>query len=204
MTPRRFLPFIAVALPPLILAVVGVTHPIHLSAATALYWRNLHIGVLPIFPLLGLAPWLVVRARTVWTNARWLTVGVVILCFVFGVFYTALDVLAGIGAGGLKLDGMGTASGIGVLYDLARALGGVGALSFIAVCLVVGVVSIRSFGAPAIVGAVLVLAGSVLLFRDHIYFPLGVLGQVCLAVGWVALLIASRSATAVLRVRAAA
>lgn len=199
MTPRRILLFVAVVLPPLVLAAIGTTHPTMLTAGSALYWRNLHIVALPIFPFLALAPWLIVRARTFWTDARWLTIAVAILCFVFAVFYTALDVLAGIGAGGLKLDGLGLSTGISVLYQLARALGGVGALAFIAACAVAGVVAIRSNGLLAVPGAVLVVAGSVLLFRDHIYYPLGVLGQVFLAAGWLGLVLASERATTAAR-----
>ena len=73
-----------------------------LTAQSAEYWRNLHIGILPIFPLLGFAPWLVVRGRD--ATLSWI-VGV--LGFLYAAFYTGLDVLAGIGAGGLKLDDMG-------------------------------------------------------------------------------------------------
>jgi hypothetical protein len=183
---RRLGLYAAVALPPLALAIIGVTHPHHLTAASALYWRNLHVITLPIFPLLGFAPWLIVRFR----HSLPLSWAAGILGFVFAVFYTGLDVLAGIGAGGLKLDSMGMATG--TVFGLGDSLGRIGAIALIVAVLLAGIVSILSAGARAIPGSLLVLAGSILLWRNHIFFPFGVLGQVLLAAGWVAVLLALR------------
>ena len=183
---RRLLLYAAVTLPPLALAIIGVTHPQHLTMASALYWRNLHVITLPIFPLLGFAPWLIVRFR----HSLALNWAAGILGFVFAVFYTGLDVLAGIGAGGLKLDSMGMATG--TVFGLGDSLGKIGAIALIVAVLLAGIVSILSAGARAIPGSALVLAGSILLWRNHIFFPFGVLGQVLLGAGWVALLLALR------------
>ncbi|WP_394770540.1 hypothetical protein [Lacisediminihabitans sp.] len=188
MRPRAAVPYLTVGLPPLVLAAVGVTHPMHLTASTAEYWRNLHIGILAVFPLLGFAPWLILRGRG--AVLSWL-VGT--LGFLYAAFYTALDVLAGIGAGGLRLDDMGRATG--TVFGLGRDLGLVGSVALVLAATIAGVVAIASTGRPAIPGALLVVVGSVLFLRDHIYFPVGVLGQLFLAVGWVALLLAARSAT---------
>ena len=183
---RRYGIYVAVALPPLVLAVIGVTHPQHLTMASALYWRNLHIFTLPIFPLLGFSPWLIVRFRHN-LALSWLAG---ILGFVFAVFYTGLDVLAGIGAGGLKLDSMGMATG--TVFGLGNSLGSIGAIALIIAALLAGATAIGSVGWRAIPGSVLVLVGSIFLWRDHIYFPIGVLGQLFLAAGWVALIWALR------------
>jgi hypothetical protein len=185
-TLRRLGLYVAVALPPLVLAAIGVTHPQHLTMASALYWRNLHIVTLPIFPLLGFSPWLIVRFR----HNLALSWAAGILGFVFAVFYTGLDVLAGIGAGGLKLDSMGMATT--TVFGLGNSLGAIGAIALICAALLAGVVSIVSAGWRAIPGALLVLVGSIFLWRDHIYFPIGVLGQLFLALGWVALVAALR------------
>jgi hypothetical protein len=83
--------------PPLVLAGAGLAHPMHLTADTAGRWRDLHVLLLPIFPLLGLGPWLVIRRE----NPVLGTVAA-ILGYGYAVFYTALDVLAGIGAGSLE------------------------------------------------------------------------------------------------------
>jgi hypothetical protein len=180
--------YAAVALPPLALAIIGTTHPHHLTAASALYWRNLHVITLPIFPLLGFAPWLVVRFRHSLTLS-WVAG---ILGFVYAVFYTGLDVLAGIGAGGLKVDGMGMATT--TVFGLGDDLGRIGATALIAAALLAGVVAIGLARWRAVPGAILVVAGTVCLWKDHIFFPIGVLGQLLLAVGWVTLVVAVRSA----------
>jgi hypothetical protein len=185
MRPRAALPYLAVGLPPLVLAAVGLTHPMHLTASTAEYWRNLHIGILAVFPLLGFAPWLIVRGRG--AVLGWL-VGT--LGFLYAAFYTALDVLAGIGAGGLKLDEMGRATG--TVFGLGRDLGLVGSVALVLAAAIAGTMAVVASGPRAVPGALLVVAGSVLFLRDHIYFPLGVLGQLLLAAGWVALLLAAR------------
>jgi hypothetical protein len=183
---RRFGLYAAVALPPLALAIIGTTHPHHLTAASALYWRNLHVITLPIFPLLGFAPWLIARFQRMLV----VTWAAGVLGFVFAAFYTGLDVLAGIGAGGLKLDGMGMATS--TVFGLGDGLGNIGAIALIAAVVLVGIVSILGVGASAIPGSLLAFAGSVGLYQDHIFFPVGVLGQIGLAAGWVVLVIALR------------
>jgi hypothetical protein len=177
MSARSALIYVTVALPPLVLAAVGVTHPTHLTASTADYWRDLHIAILPIFPLLGFAPWLV--ARGTGTMFAWV-VGV--LGFVYAAFYTALDVLAGIGAGGLKVDGMGMATG--TVFGLGSHIGEVGSVAFIAATAIASATAIVRFRAVAVAPSLLVLMGAVLFLQAHIYFPVGVIGQLCLALGW--------------------
>ena len=174
---RSALIYVTVALPPLVLAAVGVTHPMHLTASSADYWRDLHIAILPIFPLLGFAPWLV--ARSAGTVVAWV-VGV--LGFVYAAFYTALDVLAGIGAGGLKLDGMGMATG--TMFGLGSNLGEVGSVAFITATAIASATAVVRFRAAAVAPSLLVLTGAVLFLQAHIYFPVGVIGQLCLALGW--------------------
>lgn len=177
MSARSVLVLVTVALPPLVLAAIGVTHPMHLTASSAEYWRNLHIAILPIFPLLGFAPWIV--ARGAGAVVAWI-VGV--LAFLYAAFYTALDVLAGIGAGGLKLDDMGMATG--TVFGLGNRLGEVGSIAFIAATTIAAVTAVVRFRAAAVAPSVLVVLGSVLFLQAHIYFPVGVIGQLALAVGW--------------------
>jgi len=174
---RSALIYVTVALPPLVLAAVGVTHPMHLTASSADYWRDLHIAILPICPLLGFAPWLI--ARSTGMVVAWV-VGV--LGFVYAAFYTALDVLAGIGAGGLKLDGMGMATG--TVFGLGGNLGEVGSVAFITATAIASATAIVRFRAAAVAPSLLVITGAVLFLQAHIYFPVGVIGQLCLALGW--------------------
>lgn len=177
MSARSALIFVTVALPPLALAAVGVTHPVHLTASSAEYWRNLHIAILPIFPLLAFAPWVVARAAG--SVVAWV-VGV--LGFLYAAFYTALDVLAGIGAGGLKFDGMGMATG--TVFELGNDLGKVGSVAFIVATATAAVATIVRFRAAAVAPSILVVLGAVLFLQAHIYFPVGVIGQLALALGW--------------------
>lgn len=172
----------AVVVPPLVLAAVGISHPTNLNAESAVYWRDLHIGILAVFPLLGFAPWIVVRG-----HHRWLSWTVGILGFLYAAFYTALDVLAGIGAGGLEHAGMDMATG--VVFGLGDALGFVGSVAFVAACALAGGFAVRSHGIRTLAGSALIVLGSLLFLWRHIFFPVGVLGQLCLAVGFVALVI---------------
>jgi hypothetical protein len=185
-TRRTVLLSLAVALPPLVLAAVGVSHPTRLNADSAVYWRDLHIGILAVFPLLGFAPWIVVRGHRLWLS--W-AAGV--LGFLYAAFYTALDVLAGIGAGGLEHAGMHEATP--VAFDLGDRLGLVGSVAFVAACVLAGGFAVRMRGIRALPGALLVTLGSVLFLFEHIFFPVGVLGQLCLALGWVLLVVTVRA-----------
>lgn len=183
MRQRAVFRYLVVGIPPLALAAVGITHPLHLTASAAEYWRNLHVLTLVLFPLLGFAPWLIVRG---WMPLLTWIVGV--LGFVYASFYTVLDVLAGIGAGGLKLDDMGMATG--VLFGLANSLGAIGSYALVIASVVAGAYALWRARLAALPGTILVVVGSVLFLERHIFFPVGVIGQLCLAVGWCALVFA--------------
>jgi hypothetical protein len=185
-TSRRILTALAVGVPPLVLAAVGVTHPSELNADTAGYWRDLHIGILAVFPLLGFAPWLIVRGR-----ALWLSWAAGILGFVYAAFYSALDILAGIGSGGLEHAGHHDA--IGVTFALGDGIGLVGSVAYVAACLLAGGFAVRMSGLRALPFSVLVAVGSAMFLAEHIFFPWGVIGQVALAVGWVGLAFSLRA-----------
>jgi hypothetical protein len=176
---RTVLLCLAVAVPPLVLAAVGVTHPTELDAASARYWRDLHIGILAVFPLLGFAPWLLVRGHAAWLS--WL-VGA--LAFVYAAFYSALDILAGIGAGALTHEGH---EGMGTMFRFGDGLGLIGSVAFLLACAIAAGFAVWRLGPRALPGALLVVAGAVLFLGNHIFFPVGVAGQLCLAAGWVVL-----------------
>ena len=90
----------AVIAPPLVLAAVGLTHPHHLTADSAEWWTTMHILLVPVFPLLGMALWLLLRAET--GVLAWLAR---VAAFSYAVFYGALDAIAGIGTGALVRNG---------------------------------------------------------------------------------------------------
>ncbi|WP_407568684.1 hypothetical protein [Deinococcus altitudinis] len=186
---------LGIAAGPVLLAVVGVTHPHQLNPDTAGYWKNMHIGLLVLFPLLGLDLWWVlqgVRSPLAWA-AR-------VLAFVYAGFYGALDVLAGI-ATGLMVE-QATATGqpglIVVdnwLFAEGNALAVVGVWAFFAACLLV-VVSLYLHGVRTwrlIPGGAALMAGAWMFLSSHIYFPLGVIAMLLLAGGFSALLWARRA-----------
>ena len=85
-----------VSVPALLCAAIGLTHPPTLNAASADHWRNMHIVLIPIFPLIGLAPWLIARrAGVAWSRAG------AVFGYGFATFYTSLDLLAGVAGGAL-------------------------------------------------------------------------------------------------------
>ncbi len=90
-----------------------------------MHWRDLHIALLPVFPLLAIAPILLTRRHD-----RRLGILAVVLGFVYAVCYQALDILAGIAAGALKLEG---GQGVTTMYALADGIVVAGVWSYVAV-----------------------------------------------------------------------
>jgi len=167
----------AVGLPPLLLAGLGLAHPATLDASTADRWRDLHILLLPLFPLLTLAPWLIARRYD-----RRLGRAAVVCGYLFAVSYTALDVLAGIGAGAAQAAGLSNV--IDVLFIHGDVLGAVGVLAYLAATLIAAVAALRGAGRAAVPGATLTIIAAVSFLNSHIYWPRGVLTMVLLGVGW--------------------
>jgi len=67
---------LAVTGPPLLLSGLGLVNPAHLTAESADVWKNLHVVLLPVFPLLALAPWCSPVASTepsAGPRSRWAT-----------------------------------------------------------------------------------------------------------------------------------
>jgi hypothetical protein len=184
---RRRLVVVALAgLPPLALAVAGITHPGSLTPATAGYWRDLHVALLPVFPLLGLAPWLLVRDRG--AALRWVTG---LLGYTFAAFYGALDVLAGIGAGAEESNRAGDLA-IGTLFHQADLLARVGVRAYLAATVLAAATAIGAakparLRVVAGAGAVLTVSAAVSFQHSHIFWPRGVVTMLGLAAGWVCL-----------------
>jgi hypothetical protein len=181
-----------VGVPPLALAIAGTTHPGSLTPASADSWRDLHVWLLPVFPLLGLGPWLVVHQLG--PVLRWVTG---LLGYVFAAFYTALDVLAGVGAGAAEASGTGELA-VATLFHEADVLAAIGVRAYLvatviaaaAAVLVVARAGRRTRRAPAVpwiagLAAAAIVVGAAVSFVDsHIFWPRGVLTMAALAVGW--------------------
>lgn len=177
---------LAAAVPPLLLAGLGSTHPTMLTPESAPWWRDLHVIGLMLFPLLALGPWAVVRGR-----GRVLETVVVVLGLVYACFYTALDVLAGIGAG-QETVAVGPGPWVSALFGMADRLAVPGVHAYLTAAVIGGVTAVvvargLAARAAAVVGTVLVVGGAWSFLTSHIYPPVGVVTMVVLAVGWTTL-----------------
>jgi hypothetical protein len=111
---------------------------------------------------------------------------------VYVAFYTALDVLVGIGAGTLVQRGVARDSlPVEVLFETGNDLATIGTVSFLVASAATAAALVVTVGRRAWTGAVVLVAAAVPLLDSHIYWPRGVLTMVGLAVGlgllaWVA------------------
>lgn len=174
-------PLVIAVLPPLALAIAGLFHPMVLNASTGHTWRELHLVLLPLFPLLGIGPWLLVQQEVL---AVRVTAG--LLGFVYAVYYSALDVLAGIAAGSLQVAGHRPEASI--MFGNGNQLASYGVWAYLVAVVIASSAALVRSGVAAIPGAILVLAGAISFLDSHIYWPRGVITMVALAAGWALLL----------------
>ncbi|MEJ2886613.1 hypothetical protein [Actinomycetospora aeridis] len=198
---------LATALPALALAVLGSSHPAVLTPESALWWRDLHIIGLVLFPLLALGPWAVVRAAKPAGPVGWVLEGLaVVLGLVYAAFYGALDALAGVG-GGHETMRVGPGPWVAALFEIADALGINGSYAYLAATVLAAVLALVA--APgawrllAGVGALFAVVGAWSFLTSHIYWPYGVATMVMLAIGHTAMAVAVTRRPAAPRHRAA-
>lgn len=173
-------------IPTTLLVLATFIHPPQLDDAGAESWRNLHFALLFVFPLVGLAPWII--ARRAGRVFGWLAG---ILGYGFATAYTGLDLLAGVGAGALVLSGNSEATG--PVFAMAKILEQVGGASLILGCLVATVAACRLVGWRSLPGGVLAVAGAFLLLQFHIYPGRGTLATGLLTIGFALLAVAVTS-----------
>lgn len=186
---RRALVVAGAALPPLLLAGVGIRHPHVLTPETATWWRDLHVIGLVLFPLLAVPPWLVVRGK-----GRAIEVTMLVLGLVYAAFYTALDAIAGIGGGAATL-AVGPGPWVSSLFGVADQVVLPGVYAHLAAAVLAAVVVVATTRGlalvAAVVGGVLVVGAAYEFVTSHIYYPYGVAAMVGLAVGWALLALAA-------------
>ena len=175
---------------PLALAVAGFAHPAQLTSATAGQWHAVHLVMLPLFPLLAVNVWVLLRG--IWSGLDGaLAIAARLLAFSYAAFYTALDLLAGVATGALVIDA--TASGTdverptAVLFREGNQLAGIGALSMLGACAIVAAVFVRRHGLVAAPGALVLLASSVSFLDSHVYPVRGVVTMLGFGAGAVLL-----------------
>jgi hypothetical protein len=167
-----------VAVPGVLLAGFGVVHPDGLHAGNAQWWATLHILLLPVFPLLAVAQWVLLTPAP--PPLRWCGR---LMAYGYAVFYTGLDAVAGIAAGTVEEASGGTSPLVGRLFEVGDTLGYVGAWCFLVggLCVVAGVAPhARWRVAP---GAVLLVAASVSFLDSHLFSPRGVYTMAGIAAG---------------------
>lgn len=188
MTPQRYvqtlLPVLGIAATPLVLALLGLSHPHDLTAETASYWHMLHTILLPLFPLLSVNLWWLLGASP--DPWAWLAR---LLAFVYIPFYGALDVLAGIGTGLVvgRAEAAGQPALVAVnpwLFSQGNALAEVGVWAFLLSSALTSLLIVRRVGRAALPGAVLLIASAVSFLSSHIYYPVGVLTMLGMAIGF--------------------
>jgi hypothetical protein len=176
---------VLLALPAVALALAGLFHPHHLTAATAPRWTMLHVAGLFVFPLVGLALAELVRGRR--DAVAWL---VRLTAYAYATAYSALDVISGIAAGWVTWQlgpGVPRPDEVRHLFVIGGRLGDVGSWALVACAVVVVVDAWRRLGPVAAPSLALVL-GAVLVHLDHLFAPVGVVGMALVAVGtgWLA------------------
>ena len=198
----RWLILLAVTLPPLVLAAIGLTHPADLTPETADWWTTMHILLIPIFPLLGVAQWVLVRGMS--DVLSW---AVRVAGFLYIAFYGVVDAVAGIGTGTLVRHGVEAGAGhgahavdrdptIGWLFGIGNEVGGYGGWAFLAGNVLLTVACWRRWGTRALPGGLVLIAASYVFVGAHIYWPVGVLSMVGTALGFGLLAAAERPAPA--------
>jgi hypothetical protein len=169
---------VGLAVPGLVLAGVGLTHPSALTPATAHHWWTMHVVLLPLFPLLAVAFWVLLRGDR--TPLAWLAR---IAGYGYAVFYTALDVLAGIAAGLVTEHGGRTGEDVARLIGVGDQLGLVGSWCFLAAGALTTAALVPRGRLWVLPGGAIVLVCGWVFLENHIFVPYGVLAQVGIAVG---------------------
>lgn len=186
----RWLRAVLAALPGLLLAVFAAHHPPGLLPETAHHWWSMHVYLVPVFPLVPIALLWLIRLESgplVWV-ARLAGYG-------FAVCYTALDAVAGIGAG-LLMDNEGLPSGPTVtrMFSVADPIGLAGVWMLI-VCAVATTLILGLRHGPWVLPGGVVLVGAGWLFRtSHIFFPVGMYAMIGLGLGTALLALAVSTA----------
>jgi len=169
---------------PVLLAIAGLFHPMDLTVDTAETWRTLHLALLPLFPLLAAGPLLLLRGITgpVAAVAR-------LAAYLYAIGYTALDAIAGVAAGTVATtlpegeEFETVEPQLHGLFDIGNLLGIAGAAAFLLCAAATSVALVQRYGRPAIAGGVVFVLGSVPFLFSHIYWPVGGVTLLVMAVG---------------------
>ncbi|MFC4492678.1 hypothetical protein ACFPA8_00820 [Streptomyces ovatisporus] len=175
-----------VVVAPLVLAAFGLGHPGGLRPHNAALWAELHIWLLPVWPLLALGLVVPLWGRPSRDAAGVATVVAWIAGFGYAVFYTGLDAVAGIAAGiAEEHGGAHPRKVVNPLFHTGDALGQAGVW-----CLAVGVIAASAalfmrYGPRVLPGTAVLLVCCWSFFDSHIFHPRGVVTMLGFALGFV-------------------
>lgn len=191
----RWITVIGVAVPGLVLGGFGLIHPAFLAPSTAMAWWQLHIPLIPLFPLLTVALFVVLRGQR--GVLPWVArIG----GYLFACLYTALDTISGIGAG-VVTDSIGGSQAVLDLFAVGDRLGQIGVGCLAAAVVVAGVVLFRRDGVRVVPSVLVLLVSSYGFFAHHIFSPYGALSMFGFALGFAGLAAANRPGVPVTRER---
>jgi hypothetical protein len=169
---------VLLALPGLLLAGFGTVHPLLLTTGTAQWWASMHILLLPVFPLLAAAQWVLLTSAP--PVLRWPGR---LAAFGFAAFYTGLDAVAGIAAGTVVHAEHGLGPVLGKLFAVGDTLGYIGTGCFLAASVLIAVAIALRAGWWALPGGALLVAASISFIDSHIFWPRGVFTMIGIAAG---------------------
>jgi hypothetical protein len=179
--------------PALLIGGLGLLHPVFLTPETADRWQLAHYLLLPVFPLLAVSLWVVLRGEDgalAWA-AR-------VLALAYAVLYGALDAIAGIGAPEQVREAAQRGAPtppIGDLYAVGDRLGHLGVVALAGAAVLAGLAVLARTRSPlAPLGAGLVVLASVWFYRHHVFPPRGVLAMVGIAAGLAVMVLAQHRA----------
>lgn len=180
-----------VALPALLIAALGLAHPVLLTPETAERWRLAHLALLPLFPLVAASVWFVLRGER--GPAAW---AARVLALAYAVLYSALDSIAGLGAPNqvIRTSERGDPRApIEDLFQIGDQLGRLGVYALAAAAALTAVVLFLRTRSPiALVGGAIVVVACYPFLRYHVFPPRGVLAMVAIGVGLALLEVARR------------
>lgn len=177
---RATWPAALAAVPGLALGVAGLFHPTHLNEATAHRWWTLHVPGMVFFPLVGVALVLLFRGRRDPVAAV-----AVLAASAYAIFYNALDVLSGVGAGWVTSrlpTGTPRPDEVRSLFRIGTPLGEIGSWALLLAAVVIAADALRRHGLRGAPGLLLV-PGAWWVHTDHIFAPWGALGMALVGLG---------------------
>jgi hypothetical protein len=184
---------------PLVLAAVGLVHPLSLKTPTADMWAHMHVLLLPVFPLLALGFVVPLWRRPGFDVTGVATVVAWLAAFTYACFYTGLDAVAGIAAGTAWRDappGVNQEKIVGPLYRMGDALGEFGVHAFLVAVVATCVALYPRAGLRIVPGGLVLLAAGWSFVDSHIFRPRGVWTMLAIALGFALLTAASATARA--------